>query len=137
MRTTSSAESLNAKLGRSFPKRGNFFNFLSALKVFEYGQADSMRSLLASPIPKKQLERKHAADKNRDAKIKHFSKLLRDEEMTIVEFMDAMADDSILPPDGIKYFLYSFISVINGFLLQLFHKSHRKNRPAIWTPKAA
>lgn len=102
MRTTSSVESLNAKLGRVLPKRSNIFRFLACLKIFEFEKVDGMRSLV-SCIPPKQMKRKRTVDKTREKKIEYFSDLLSKKKITVNKFMDIMADSGTLPPDGKKH----------------------------------
>lgn len=92
MRTTSSVESLNAEIGRSFPKRGNIFGFIHNLKLFDYGKVYDMRRLLIE-IPRGQLNRKHKKDRKRDEKISHFTSLLSKNAITPDEFLNVVSEN--------------------------------------------
>lgn len=95
MRTTSSVESLNAQLNRSFPKRGNIFQFINCLKIFEFGKAEAMRHLV-SWQPNNQLQRKRKADREREQSIRKHTAALHAKEIDLEEFIDAVANDEAL-----------------------------------------
>lgn len=106
MRTTSSLESMNAQIGRSFPKHPNFFKFLECLQQHEYTKATAMKKLIEN-CPVYQMERKHQKDKERDEKIKHFSSLFARKRIDLGMFLEAMANKKILPLNG----AYSFDNI--------------------------
>lgn len=95
MRTTSSVESLNSKLNQKCPKRGNIFDFIKSLQLFEFGKAYDMRRLF-SFVPKRQMQRKRKVDRVRDEKIKVHSAALKKNEITVAQFLDLMAQDLVI-----------------------------------------
>lgn len=95
MRTTSSLESLNSQLGRSFPKHGHIWRFIEQLKYHEYSKSrDMLRLSRGTNIGKKNKRKK---DKERMERIKFLSILLRDKKITSDEFLEAMAGKNIFP----------------------------------------
>lgn len=116
MRTTSSVESLNSQIGRSFAKNPSIFNFCESLKQHEFTKATIMRKLLTD-CPKKQLKRKHRVDQERDDKIKYFSSLLKKGFIDVAMFLEAMGNKTILPLNGkcSKHFGLLFIIHIINF----------------------
>lgn len=99
MRTTSSLESINSHIGRSFPKHPNIFKFIDCLKQYEYTRSTKMRKLIQN-CPKRQMERKHNKDKEREKKIKHFTSLFRRKKINLGIFLEAMSNKTILPLNG-------------------------------------
>lgn len=106
MRTTSSSESLNSLLNRSFPKHPHIFKFVESLKLFEFSKANNMLDFATNEVPKEQFGRKRKTDQERDMKIKHFSGLLKNDEISVNDFLEAMANKDMLPSIGKKYFTY-------------------------------
>lgn len=104
MRTTSSLESMNSQIGRSFPRHPNIFKFIECLKQHEYTKATIMKKLITN-CPKNQMNRKHQEDKERDEKIRHFSSLFAKKKIGIGMFLEAMANKKILPLNG-AYTIY-------------------------------
>lgn len=111
MRTTSSVESLNAQLARTFPRRSNIFDFCTSLKLFEFGKSENMRHLKKS-LPKGQLERKRKGDRKRDDAINKHTQALKSNKVTLEQFIDAVADDPVLSK-GTTFLLCSY----KGFFL--------------------
>lgn len=99
MRTISSLESINSHIGRSFPKHPNIFKFIDCLKQYEYTKTTKMRKLIEN-CPKKQMERKHKKDKEREKKIIHFSSLFRRKKIDLALFLEAVSNKNILPLNG-------------------------------------
>lgn len=95
MRTTSSIESLNSQMNRSFPKRGHIWKFIEQLKFHEYSKARDMHRI--SKDTNFEPKRKRKSDRERDEKIKFLSNLLRKKEITANEFLEAMAGKHIFP----------------------------------------
>lgn len=105
MRTTSSLESLNSVLGRSFPLHPHIFKFMDYLKLHEFSKYCDLVDLMRPNIPPEQFERKRKIDRERDQKINFFSEMLTRNEITPSEFLEAMATKEILPMDGILLFI--------------------------------
>lgn len=109
MRTTSSIESLNARVGRTFPIHGNLFAFMASLKVLEYAKTTDLRNLINAKEPKGQLERRRNKCKASDKRIKYYENLRRTGTISISEYFEAMATGVILELDGMHFiFLYAF-----------------------------
>lgn len=100
MRTTSSVESLNSVIGRSFPKHPHILKFIDHLKLHEFTKSYDLAKLSKCDTPPKQLERKRKADREREEKIVFFTKKLKTKEISASEFLDAMATKEILPLNG-------------------------------------
>lgn len=104
MRTTSSVESLNSTIGRSFPKHPSILKFVEHLKLHEFGKYCDLLNLSKPDLPSKQLEkqlnRKRKIDREREEKIVFFTKKLKTKEIGPSEFLDAMATKEILPKNG-------------------------------------
>lgn len=110
MRTTSSVESLNSQLSRSFAKHAHVFKFIDSLKYHEFDKTLIMFKLAkTSALPKGQLERRRKKDKERDEKIKYFSDLLKDGSISVGEFLESMANKRIVLLMGNILILYVFI----------------------------
>lgn len=92
MRTTSSLESFNAYLNKTIAKRANFFKFVANLKLHESRKADTMSNLATDVLPDAQYTRRKVRDQQRDAKIKLHTALLCQCKISVVDFLDAMAD---------------------------------------------
>lgn len=99
MRTTSSVESLNSQIGRSFAKHPSIFKFIESLKQHEMTKATRMTKLLMN-CPERQFGRKHRIDQERDDKIKYFSSLFEKGSIDVGTFLEAMANKTILPLNG-------------------------------------
>lgn len=97
MRTTSSLESLNSKMNRSFPKHGHIWEFIDQLKFHECMKSKEMKLLNKQNNRNIQPKRKRKSDRDRDAKISFFSELLKDRKISPNEFLEAMADKKIMP----------------------------------------
>lgn len=100
MRTTSSVESLNSVLGRSFPKHPHILKYMDHLKLHEFFKYCDLINLSKSDISQKQLDRKRKVDREREEKIAFFTKKLKTKEILPSEFLDAMAIKDILPQNG-------------------------------------
>lgn len=112
MRTTSSIESLNSQLQRTFKRHGNIFKFVESLQLHEYSKVLDIKQLHNSE-PAKQMERRKNSDKERDAKIKYFSGKLEIREIDVTEFLEAMSNKMILPATGS---ILPFLNLQNCFL---------------------
>lgn len=99
MRTTSSLESLNSQLNRSIGRaHPNIFQFIDHLKHHEAFKSNILKVLSKKlSIPKNQLEPKRKRDRERDVKIKFFTKMLEDDQIGVQYFLAAMANKEILP----------------------------------------
>lgn len=97
MRTTSSLESLNSQLGRSFPKRGHIWKFIDQLKYHEFSKASDMLRLTNEGSPANILQRKRKRDVQRQHKIEFFTSLLKGGNIDAGAFLEAMANKIILP----------------------------------------
>lgn len=97
MRTVSSLESFHSALNRSMSANSHFFKFVIGLKIHESRKADKMYNLLHNRMPKNQLKRKHRADKQRDERINHISKLFSEKRISLKEFLTMAAENSANP----------------------------------------
>lgn len=100
MRTTSSVESLNSTLSRSFPKHPHIFKFIDRLRLFEFSKLLDMIELVKDNVPDHQYERKRKRDQEREAKIKFFTAQLHEKKINTGEFLAAMANNEVLPNVG-------------------------------------
>lgn len=80
MRTTSSVESLNSQLNRSFPKRGHLWKFIEQLQYHEFSKANDMLKLTKIKVS---ATRKRKRDKERERKIVFLTKLLKQETISV------------------------------------------------------
>lgn len=100
MRTTSSVESLNNIIGKTIPNHPHLFKFIDHLKLHEYSKFMDLNALLNGSASKHQLERKHLRDRERDEKINFFSSELVKKTIRTQTFLEAMANETILPKSG-------------------------------------
>lgn len=100
MRTTSSLESMNSAIQRKLSKRTNIFRFSKDLRMHEAIKSSDLYQLFEGDISNRQLERKRAADRERDEKIKHFSALLENGYISVPYFLEVMSGKDVLPPVG-------------------------------------
>lgn len=100
MRTTSSLESLNSVIQRNLSKRTNIFRTAKDLRMHEAIKTSDLYQLSTGEISNQQLARKRAADREREEKIKHFSVLLENNDITVPYFLRVMAGKDILPSVG-------------------------------------
>lgn len=91
MRTTSSLESLNSQLKRSSAKHGHIWRFIEQLRLFEFSKAYEMSQLIGGVFSKTQLERKRKRDREREDKIKYLTGILKRNEISIEQFLEAMS----------------------------------------------
>lgn len=91
MRTTSSVESLNSQLNRSFPKHGHIWRFIEQLRLFEFSKTEEMSQLIDGNYSKNQLNRKRRRDRERKEKINYLTVTLQRKEICIGEFLEAMS----------------------------------------------
>lgn len=104
-----------------FPKHPEIYKFVDCLKLFEFEKRSEMIEL-RDIVCEKQLQRKRKKDKVRGEKIEFFSSLLKKNEISIREFLEAMGNRVILPSSG-RHFpnlqvLY-FISDLSLLLLYI------------------
>lgn len=101
MRTTSSLESFNSVLGRSFPRHPHIFRFIDRLRLHEFSKSLDLMNLIKDDVPDSQFQRRRLLDRQREDKIKYFTHLLRtDDEITPADFLEAMANKEMLPGTG-------------------------------------
>lgn len=100
MRTTSPLESFNSVIGRSFPKHPNIFRFIDYMKMHESHIVLKMWALLECE-GKDAFQRK----RDRDDKIKYATGMLKRDEISVVEFLEAVANDETVPNKGLFNFL--------------------------------
>lgn len=98
MRTTSSLESLNSVLGRSFPKHPHIYRFIDYLKLNESNSCLEMWSLIAQDVPSGPIRKK---DIDRQARIKKCTDSLKTKTISVAQFLDEMTKDEHLPRKGI------------------------------------
>lgn len=99
MRTTSSLESVNSVLGRSFPAHPHLFKFIECLQLYEFSKSLDMLELVSSNVPENSNQRKRKRDQARNDKISFFTAKLKDEfdvEFGVDSFLEAMACKDIL-----------------------------------------
>lgn len=130
MRTTSSLESLNAQIQRQFKRHGNIFKFIENLKLFEYSKVIDLQQLQTSKRAE-QMERRKNIDKERDAKIKFFSGKLDKKEIDVTEFLNAMANKTILPATGSIRTLFKFSNHL--YHVRFFNYNFQVSRKDLWT----
>lgn len=99
MRTTSSLESMNSVLGRGCRKHPQIFVFIDHIRKHEFSKSLDLLNSFENDVDK-DFERKRRLDKEREIKINHFTKRLQKEEITVEEFLEAMANKDILPEAG-------------------------------------
>lgn len=115
MRTTSSLESLNSQLNRTFGRaRPNIFQFIDHIKSHESSKCERMAKLVkTTSVSTKQLERKRKKDKERDDKIKYFTEKLEQNIINVCVFLESMANKDMLPKSG-----------MNSLYLQCYYSLH-------------
>lgn len=108
MRTTSSLESLNSVLRRSFPLHPRLFKFIDCLQWFEFSKSLDVLELFASNIPKDQRKGKRQRDQKREQKIQFCVQKLGsvDAEFDVGWFLDTMASEDFLQDYGKIIFKY-------------------------------
>lgn len=89
MRTTSSLESLNSQLSRTFPTHGHIWQFIEQLKFHEFSKSQEMAKVSKTNILDEQPKTKKARERNE--RIKLFSNLLNEQKISRFEFLEAMA----------------------------------------------
>lgn len=122
MRTTSSLESMNSQLNRSFGRaRPNIFQFIDHIKTHESLKCEKLAKLVKTTVvSSKQLERKRKRDKERDDKIKYFTEELEQNRINVAEFLESMANKDILPKSGKNsLFLQCYYSLHSVFYFYL------------------
>lgn len=100
MRTTSSLESLNSIIQKSFPQQTNIFKFIDSLRLLESIKASNLHQIHCGFISNRQLERKRTADRDRDLKIKHLTKKLMKGKISVDVFLESMSEKDVLPNIG-------------------------------------
>lgn len=100
MRTTSSVEAVNSVIQRSFPKRTNIFKFIENLKLFDSSKSTDLYQLAQGDITSQKLERKRAEDKRRENHIKVCSDKLKNEDISVAEFLKLVSEEAHFPAVG-------------------------------------
>lgn len=95
-RTTSAAESFNAKLNRAFKTHGNFYHFIEQLQIEECASTDQLEKYMNGH---EQKDKQKPFYKKRAKKIKHYSNLLKNDEINPDMFLKIMAN----PKNSILY----------------------------------
>lgn len=94
MRTTSSLESMNAVLRRSFPNHPHIYKFIDRLRLFEFSKSLDMLAATKSEVSEKQLQRRKKRDQMREDKIRKLTLLLNtNEHISPGFFLEEMAGD--------------------------------------------
>lgn len=120
MRTTSSLESLNAELRRSFPDHPHIFRFVECLQVLEFSKWLDMDELVQANISSKQFEKRKKADKKREEKIQRLTTALEtDADMSPGLFLEAMATDENTRFEIPEFSNYSLNHLINLSLIYI------------------
>lgn len=100
MRTTSSVESMNAQMGRYFPKHGNIWQFIEQLKFYENMKARDMLKIAKLNVEERTQSQKTKKARDRDSKIKTLSEQLKNRDISAIEFLEMMAENRLLPRDS-------------------------------------
>jgi len=79
---------------------------MDQLKMVEFKKALDLLSLMDSDVPQNQFERRTNSDKERDEKIKYFTTLIKTNQISVSEFLDAMSNKVILRNTGIEFAVY-------------------------------
>lgn len=98
MRTNCALESYNAAIGRRFPKRGNFFRFISLLACEELVKRVEMYAAVAGHIKKKRRR-----INNKDSLIEETTALLIADEITINQFLDRLINEYFCQPNSLEW----------------------------------
>lgn len=102
MRTTSSVEALNSVIQRSFPGQTTIFRFIESLRLHESIKSSDLYQLSLGEISNKIMERRRALDRHRDVKIKRLTTQLKNGEISVNVFLEAMSEKDVLPHTGNK-----------------------------------
>lgn len=97
-RTNCALESANAALGRRFPKKGNFFRFLSLLLHEEFSKRMEMEAVCDG-----RKERKRRRTVDRDAVIEEATQLLIADEITVTQFLNRLVFENVCQPTSLEY----------------------------------
>lgn len=100
MRTTSSVEAINSVIQRSFPGQTNIFKFTDSLRMHEAIKSTDMYQLYSGDITSDQLERRRLGDASREEKIKRLTMQLKNDEITLIDFLKSMSVKDVLPSTG-------------------------------------
>lgn len=74
-------------------KKAHFFKFIEGLKLHESRKTDHLYNLLCGTTPNERFSRSKPRDQERDHKIKFYTNLLSEGEISIKDFLRAMATD--------------------------------------------
>lgn len=102
MRTTSPVEAVNSVIQRSFPKQTSIFKFTESLKLHESIKATDLYQLEKNDVISPHLERRRKEDRARDEKIRKWSALLNNNEITVTKFLEEMSKKELLPSNFCK-----------------------------------
>lgn len=101
MRTTSSVEALNSAVQRSFPDSPNIFNFIQNLRLFDSIKSSDLYQLTLQEISNNNVKKRRLEDQQRDEKIHMCSESLKNEDITVLDFLHLMSEKHIvIPSDG-------------------------------------
>lgn len=138
MRTTSSVESINSAIQRSFPDTTNIFKFIDSLKMYESIKSYDLHQLSLGEMSNNQLERKRKIDKERQEKIKYLTRKLQIGEITVAAFLESMSSKDVLPSIGVYAFLIEIITEShNAFtvILAAYKEIRPKRKPSSMSSK--
>lgn len=95
MRTTSSLESMNAQMGRIFPKRGNIWQFIEQMRFHESMKAREMLKIARHNVEERTQTPKTKKARERDSRIKILSERLKKREISAIKFLELMAENRL------------------------------------------
>lgn len=99
MRTNCALESYNAALAQRFPKRGNFFRFVSLLANEELGKRLQMTAAVDGRAANK---RNKNNLRNRDEAIEEATNLLVSDEISIDQFLERLMNEHFCQPNQLE-----------------------------------
>lgn len=114
MRTTSSLESENSQIQRSFPQNPSIYQFAEHLKLHESMKSTDMYQLINTEITSERLRRKRKIDRERDIKIKHISAMLKNNQISVENFLEVMSDNEMIPKCGrnkLYFLIFSYLDL--------------------------
>lgn len=100
MRTTSSLECLNSVIQKTFPSRPTIFRFIECLKLHEASKAVELYQISKGEINTPKLQRRRKLDREREEKIRFLTTQLNNDKICVADFLVAMSEKDVLPPDG-------------------------------------
>lgn len=103
---------------------------MERLQYHEFGMQLKMFKLVRENPPNEQLKRKRQKDQLRDAKIKACTDMLRDDPLfTVVDFLESLANKTVLPGIGEKMLITFVIYYVH---INKFLAGRETNRKRMW-----